>query len=396
MSDRSYYRRRNRRLGPTSAGMLPKYLFMAIAVLGVALVCVVKAQNWSLLPTISVPIGMILVYCALASLSPWFYVREDQIGDNAYYLGFLFTLTSLAYALWKFSDVTVGRSPEDIIISFGVALWSTIIGIALRVFYAQLRQDPQDIERESRARLAEAASLLSGELYQASLTFNSYTRGLQQSMEEAFLHARDAATTGLGASVEKFTSTTQEMVSKIEGAFTDFSEQSKKLNAAATKTVTALEALNQRIEKVEAPDTLVHQKIDGIFKELDKSTNKMNELAGRQTVTVETLVSSTETMLKNVRALNQTITEMKDNTNVVSSGAQSMQKVTALIQELQSSLAHLSEGFSSLNTRQLQAVKAIEQHGTAMDKQLERSRKYTEETHESLVSMTKALADKLQ
>lgn len=396
MFDRALARRKMRRLGPSSAGTLPKYLFLAAAAIGIGLVWVVKAQNWPLLPTVAIPISIILTYCLLASFSPWFYVREDQIGDNAYYLGFLFTLTSLAYALWNFQSAAVGRTPEDIIISFGVALWSTIVGIALRVFYAQLRQDPQDIEKESRAKIAEAASLLSGELYQASLSFNTYTRSLQQSMEEALLQARDTATNGLNASLEKFSITTQDMVAKVEGAFKEFSGQSVKLNTAATETVTALEALNQRIAKVEAPDTLVHQKIDGIFQGLDRSTTKLNELASRQTVSVENLVNTTATMLANVKNLNDTITGIKEHAVTVGSGAQSMQKVTQLIQELQSSLMHLSDGFTSLHNRQLQTVKGIELHADEMGRQLERSRKYTEETHESLVSMTKTIADKLQ
>jgi hypothetical protein len=396
MTDSIQTRRTYRRLGPTSAGTLPKYLFLIAAGLGILLVWVVKAQNWPLAPTVAVPISIIAVYCLMASFSSWFYIREDQIGDNAYYLGFLFTLTSLAYALWNFQSAGLGRSPEDIIISFGVALWSTIVGIALRVFYSQLRQDPQDIEKEARARIAEAASRLSGELYQAQLTFNTYTRSLQQSMQEALIRASETATNGLNSSIEQFTNTTHGMVSKIEGAFSEFNDQSIKLNLAATKTVEALVALNQRIEKVEAPDTLIHKKIDGIFQGLDKSTAKLNELASRQTVSVEGLVNTTEAMLQNVRILNDTIANMKDNASTVGAGAQNMQRVTVLIQELQSSLMHLSDGFTALHNRQLQAVKGIEQHADEMGRQLERSRKYTEETHDSLVSMTKAIADKLQ
>jgi len=390
------YRKRQRRFGPNSSNMLPKFLFIGIAFLGAFLVCVVKSQNWALLPTISVPISLIFMYCGLAWKSPWFYVREDQIGDNAYYLGFLFTLSSLAYALWKFSADGVGSDPADIIVSFGVALWSTIVGIGLRVFFSQMRQDPQEIEKEARVRIAETASLLSGELYQASLTFNTYTRSLQQSMEEAFLQARETATTGLNSSIETFTTTTTSMVTKIDEAFTEFSDQAKKLNTASSKTITALELLNERIEKVEAPDILINKKVDQIFTSLESSTNKLDSLSQRQTGAVENLVQSSSMLIQNIKSLNEQISSMKDSSAIVGTGAQNMQRITILVQELQASLAHLSDGFSNLQQRQLQAVEGIEQHATAMGKQLERSRKYTEETHESLVSMSKVLAEKLQ
>ena len=396
MKDNPRSRRRPRPPAPNAASLLPKLLFLGIALGGAALVCLVKSQNWDLLRTISVPIALIFLYCGLAWRSSWFRVREDQIGDNAYYLGFLFTLSSLAYALWHFASAESGRSPEDIIISFGVALWSTIVGITLRVFFSQLRQDHQDIEKESRATIAETANTLSAELYQASLMFNSYTRSLQQSMEEAFLKARDSATTSLTGSVEKFTSTTQDMVAKIEAVLSEFGEQSKKLNTAATQTVTALETLNLRIERTEAPDALVNRKVDGLFRDMDKSAAKLNDLAGRQTHAVQDLVSTSEILLRNVQALNDHIAGMTDSTAVVGAGAQNMQRITTLVQELQASLSHLSDGFSHLQSRQMQAVRGIEQHATAMGQQLERSRRYTEETHSSLASMTRTLAEKLQ
>ena len=38
-------------------------------------------------------------YALLALVTKRYRLREDKVGDNIYYLGFLFTLVSLAYAL---------------------------------------------------------------------------------------------------------------------------------------------------------------------------------------------------------------------------------------------------------------------------------------------------------
>jgi len=66
-------------------------------------------------------------------------LRDDQSGDNLYYMGFLFTLTSLGVSLYQFS---VERAAEEIVQNFGIAIASTITGIALRVVFNQMRRDP--------------------------------------------------------------------------------------------------------------------------------------------------------------------------------------------------------------------------------------------------------------
>lgn len=353
---KNMYREKKKLRGGT--GVLPKALFVIMALLGSVLVWVIKSMNVDPLITILVPVSFIVIYCLLAWQTALFYIREDQIGDNAYYLGFLFTLSSLAYALWRFqvNQGTHGSDPADIIGSFGVALWSTIVGIAFRVFFSQIRQDPQDIEKEARAKIAQAASLLAGDLYQASVTFNAYTRSLQQSVDEAFQQVRERS----------------------------------------TKTISLFEDLNKKIEKTETPDSIINRKIDGLFSNLESATNKLNSLADAQTQSVERLIGSSTEYMQGIKSLNSQIEIMKGNVSAVGSSAQSIQKIEDLLSGLQGALARLSEGFSDLNNKQAQAVQGIAQHADALDRQLERSRKYTEETHESLASMTKTLAKKLQ
>ena len=74
-------------------------------------------------------------------------LRDDQSGDNLYYMGFLFTLTSLGVSLYQFS---ASRASEEIVQNFGIAIASTITGIGLRVMFNQMRRDPVEIERAMR------------------------------------------------------------------------------------------------------------------------------------------------------------------------------------------------------------------------------------------------------
>ena len=77
--------------------------------------------------------------------------RKDQIGDNLYYLGFIFTLSALAFSIINIEDANAVLS------NFGLAIWSTLWGIVLRTGYNQLRFDPDDVEEASRLELSEAS-----------------------------------------------------------------------------------------------------------------------------------------------------------------------------------------------------------------------------------------------
>lgn len=388
-----YRKRRKKPLLDRGTGVLPKILFIAFAITGATLIWIIKGYDLSMLVTILVPVAFIFGYCGLAWKTSLFYIREDQIGDNAYYLGFLYTLSSLSYALWRFSEGD--NTPEDIIGSFGVALWSTIVGISLRVTFAQMRQDPHDIEKDARARIAETASVLTSELHQASVSFNTYTRNLQQSVEEAFVKTGTAVNEGLMQSIEKFTASAESMGQQIETAFGEFSSHTKKLNEASAKTVQALEALNNRIEKIEAPDNLINQKIEAVFSNVETSGQKLAGLADIQAGAVEKIVGSSEALLNSIRALNSEIISMREQSAAIGHGAQNIDVLSEKISGLSNSLTALSEGLEKLMSRQNIAIESITRHADSLEKQLERARAYTEETHESLASMTRTLAEKL-
>ena len=90
-------------------------------------------------------------------------VSIDRASDNIYYLGLLFTLASLAYSLIQlqkgFKGVEAGRDSDlvlNLLPDFGLALFSTIVGIIGRIVLQQMRNDPMNIEMEARDELGLA------------------------------------------------------------------------------------------------------------------------------------------------------------------------------------------------------------------------------------------------
>ncbi len=86
-------------------------------------------------------------------------IEPETIGDNCYYIGFLFTLTSLAITLIKLGSAGTGSDTdilENVISGFGVALVSTIVGVLMRVLFFQQRADLVARERETALELQKA------------------------------------------------------------------------------------------------------------------------------------------------------------------------------------------------------------------------------------------------
>ena len=103
--------------------------------------------------------------------------RQDQSGDNVYYLGFLLTLVSLTVTLIQYSSDSAN---EYIISNFGVALAATIAGIAARSALSQFRKDTAGVERELQRELSKASYKLRGQIGAASEDFAALTRQISQ------------------------------------------------------------------------------------------------------------------------------------------------------------------------------------------------------------------------
>lgn len=101
--------------------------------------------------------GVLVSYAVAAWLNRNLALEPEVIGDNCYYLGFIFTLISLGVTLYQLAGTGTDASLlRDVVAGFGVALASTIVGVFLRVFMMQLRTDIVSRDRQARLELNDA------------------------------------------------------------------------------------------------------------------------------------------------------------------------------------------------------------------------------------------------
>ena len=107
-------------------GLFNGLVFFAVTVFGSGYIIFSKLHDFGALAATAVPVLVMIGYAVLLG-ARLFRLRDDQSGDNLYYMGFLFTLTSLAVSLYQFS---AAGSAEQIVQNFGIAIASTIAGIS--------------------------------------------------------------------------------------------------------------------------------------------------------------------------------------------------------------------------------------------------------------------------
>src|ERR1700736_6771531 len=163
-------------------GLLNGLLFFAVVLSGAGYIVFSKLHEFSALQVTLVPVLIMVAYALVLGLARLFRLRDDQSGDNLYYMGFLFTLTSLAVSLYQFSSA---GSADQIVQNFGIAIASTIAGIALRIFFNQMRRDPIEEEHTARLELAEASRKVRRELESTILEFAYFRRTTQQSISDS-------------------------------------------------------------------------------------------------------------------------------------------------------------------------------------------------------------------
>src|SRR5690242_19898973 len=142
-------------------GLLSGFLFFLVVSMGAGYIAFAKLEGFGALEVTLVPVGVMVAYALLLGVARLFRLRDDQSGDNLYYMGFLFTLTSLAVTLYQFSGI---GTAEQIVQNFGIAIASTIAGITLRIFFNQMRRDPVEVEHTARLELADASRRVRREL----------------------------------------------------------------------------------------------------------------------------------------------------------------------------------------------------------------------------------------
>jgi hypothetical protein len=424
-----------------------KHLFMLLFAVGTIAIVAMKTAQFSQLSVTAVPVAVMLLYGAYILFTPRYRIRSDRAGDSLYYLGFLFTMVSLAYSLYEFR--TSEPDTANIVTNFGIALSTTIIGLMLRVVYHQHREDPFDVEQETRVELSDAAARLHGTLLKAEADFEGLRLTVSQVVSEAAEDTK-ARVKVIAEEVEKATKVQTEFVSKFsEQAIGELREHHSELLKAARNITAALSRIagridnvdvpaeaiknkldlvsvppnliKERIEAVSVPPDFIHERLKAVQIPSDIFTSRFesitNQLAailnrfGERTAGVsESMQSLRDLIVSAASAAEQLrvaiLASEKDDEERRKQLNTSFQAFTLAVSNLQASTetfaslskAHVDEQkklVEALANSSALAYKAIENHTRRLEEAVSKSDLAVEQVHGSLVSLTRTVVEKL-
>ncbi len=278
----------------------PIMLFAAVTIGGMAFIWSAKLAAWSTFVVTAVPLTLMAIYFLASIALAGFRLHNEQAGDNLYYMGFLFTLSSLGVSLYLFAGET---SIETIVRNFGIAVTSTIAGVTLRILFNQMRRDPIDIERSARHELAEMTRRVRTELDTSAREFSNYRRVSNQMLTEGFEEiGRQAEKNGeeirkvIEAISKEAIIPIQEAATKLSSIIEDHNKSVTDQAAAATRKLTettdklttiidkfgvAVDGVGTRLGEIRKPEDVIRFEltpaIDAIKDMTDVHLRRMEE-----------------------------------------------------------------------------------------------------------------------
>ena len=285
---------------------LSKKMFIFLVIFGCIFIWTAKMLSISQLIITPLVVALIPLYCFLSLRNKEFFIKEDQVGDNAYYMGFLFTLASLSHALFAFNNLS-GNEINQIVGNFGVALWSTIAGIASRVYIAQLRQDIDEVEEDVKIKLLETSNRLTNELNQISFNLNNCARTLQNSIEESYQFANEKIQNNLIKISENFANKIAENIAKSNEIFNQFEDSCENINIHSKAVVKAFDKTVLKLENTVMPTDIIAKKVNEIFSEIEDNFDKSNKIIIAQNLINEETTKQSQILNKNFEKLSDNI-----------------------------------------------------------------------------------------
>jgi len=244
-------------------------LFMIFVAAGCAYIVLAKLKGVEPFYVTFAPVGIMIAYALLISLARGLRLRDDQTGDNLYYMGFLFTLTSLGVSLYQFS---ASHAAEEIVQNFGIAIGSTIAGIGLRVIFNQMRRDPVEVEQRMRLELAEAARRVRRELDSSVVEFGYFRRNAQQSAADSF----NLMTERFDDIVAKLLASLEEVTAKLSVPVAAAARQLEDATGEATRSMGA--SLTANVGRLSAETETLSSRVVAISGALEEVAGKLNAM----------------------------------------------------------------------------------------------------------------------
>ena len=267
---------------------------------------------WTAVP----PVAILIAYAIIVHRQDYFRLHPDRLGDNCYYMGFIFTLASLSFALIQL-EPTIGNARasllDSLIGSFGIALFSTIAGITLRVYFIQFRREIEDEEEQIRQELQAVATQLKDQLGLAVLDLEGFRIRTGQVLEqrllastEEFARVQQGIAEQAAAASQSFAAFHIGLERHVKTAASVLMGSTNDMTEGVNRIADAVKQVTARIDGIEAPPDLFSRHLRQAQTRINQLGTALERLTTSEEKRSEAFVQATNELLKQLAVLTET------------------------------------------------------------------------------------------
>lgn len=339
-----------------------RILFISAFLLGAIGVLSLRFFGFGIIFTSLFALSVMTAYM-ISGITKRFIIRQDILGDNLYYLGFLFTLVSMAYSLYSLG---VRKSDINAILeNFGLAISTTLYGLALRVFFNQSKSDLDGYESAVRISLTDAAANLIGDLstirsnvatlrISFTQTIDETIAAQKKSLEDLALLNKDFITEAINSQREAISTLIQEVTNKQNQFLKEGSaQQAQNLNKLSQMLTNKQIEMDRRFEK----------EFGAIVFDMSEVLSQLKNCVHQFTLDAKKFAPATSKVLKEFDRFAEHSETINDNLVapltairlVVSNSSERLQEISNSMDSLNNNLNNITSGMpialNELNNR---------------------------------------------
>ena len=332
---------------------LPRIMFVGTYILGVILIILVSKfspeNKFSGVIASILPMLIYLIYVYLNRSEP----NVNTIADSAYFLGFLFTITSISLAILGLNsnEENLTQQFNKTILIFGFALITTIIGLLIKVCVVNLKPDLDDLSESIMENLHESVSEFDDLLENGIDRFKEIDKQLsdrykdfankiikmeKDTLEKTSDHL-DHIITNSGQELEKFIKESGLSLT------TSLEESSTTITAILTKVAKDVEA---GVKALDVPSDFFTDQLSEPLSNMKNQINKFNDELSEVVSSQKSIATNTDKVSKIVTTLADKMDiaeKIPDLVNVLDNSIRGINLVTDSIKNTGSKLTDITQ-----------------------------------------------------
>jgi methyl-accepting chemotaxis protein len=366
----------------------------------------------------AVPLALMAVYILLGMYRGDDTVSDEKFADSCYYLGFIFTISSILVALLDIPAISAKIG--DISVRFGAAMVSTVLGLIVRVYLVSFRPDFQDAVRQAESGLLDSVHVFRTHLdgaverlreFQASVdeaarlsvaqvdiavqnaaaeqarqftaVFEAVAAEHRKVADEATAHLK-AATHTLSNALYDYAQSLAAGTGKFEGKIEEFSEHldarlrrvtlpedyfASRLNPAVDRLGRSVAETGDEVAALVSEFRTQARKISAVLADLGEKTAatsaSMDDVCAAVLDRADVLSRAKE-QIAVFGALAETVAALKDTVNGSAASLQAMERTVRLIVEDARNIAASNREIGQLAQRQTELTAGVAQEITGV------------------------------